>query len=255
MRIFTATSWALRQVFGFFGTAGHSVSIVGGGGKSTLMYFMAATCAKEGKRVLVTTTTNIYMPDPSIYAGTAEEAEKLWAEGKIAVIGTPISAKGKLKMPDTGLLQELLARADVAFIEADGAKHYPTKVPKVGEPVLLPESDVVIAVFGLSAIGRPLKEVCFRLEEAKALLDVEEDHILTEEDAAKILASPLGGRKDVGDRRYCVVLNQCDDGKRRRIANEIAACLAMMDVTQVVMTAFDPDERMKYEKMAHGAVK
>lgn len=250
MRIFAATPWALKQAFGFFGAAQQTVSLVGGGGKSTLMYFLASTCAKEGKKVLVTTTTNIFRPDASIYAETAEDAEKLWAERKIAVIGTPMPDKGKLKMPEEALLKELVEKADVSFIEADGSKHYPTKVPKDGEPVLIPESDLVIGVFGLSAIGKPLKKCCFRLEQAMELLGVDEDHILTEEDAAEILSSPLGARKDVGDRNYCVVLNQCDDGKRKRSADEIAARLALLGVPQVVMTAFDPDEREKYKAMA-----
>ena len=250
MRIFAVSPWALKQAFGFFGAAKQTVSLVGGGGKSTLMYFLASTCAKEGKKVLVTTTTNIFRPDDSVYAASAEEAEKLWAEGKIAVIGTPIPGKGKLKMPEETLLRELLQKADVSFIEADGSRHCPTKVPREGEPVFLPESDLVIAVFGLSAIGKPLKEVCFRTELATELLGVEEDHILTEEDAAEILSAPWGARKDVGDRRFCVVLNQCDDGKRRRSANEIAGWLAMKDIPQVVMTAFDPEEREKYNKLA-----
>lgn len=250
MRIFAATPWALRQAFGFFGAQKKIVSIVGGGGKSTLMYFMASTCAKEGKKVLVTTTTNIFKPSDAVYATTADQARQHWSEGRIAVVGTPMPGKGKLKVPEEALLQELLEQADVAFIEADGAKHYPTKVPKNGEPVLRPESDLVIAVFGLSAIGKPLKNVCFRLEEAKALLGVEEDHILTEEDAAEILYSELGARKDVGNRQFCVVLNQCDDGKRRRAANEIAGWLAVKGIPQVVMTAFDPDEREKYREMA-----
>lgn len=255
MRIFAATPWALRQAFGFFGGTKQIVSIVGGGGKTTLMYFMAQTCARQGKKVLVSTTTNIFMPDSSIYARTEEEAEQLWAEGKIAVIGSPIPGKGKLKMPDEGLLNTLLEKADVAFLEADGAKHHPCKVPKEGEPVLHEKSDLVIAVFGLSAIRKPLKEVCFRLEEAMELLGVEEDHILTEEDAACMLASSRGAMKNVGTRKFCVVLNQCDDGKRRRWANEIAGWLALKDISQVVMTAFDPAEREEYEKMAHGAEK
>lgn len=252
MRIFAATPWALRQAFGFFGAEKRIVSLVGGGGKSTLMYFMAKTCAKQGKKVLVSTTTNIFLPDSSVYARSQEEAEKLWAEGKIAVIGTPIPGKGKLKMPNESLLEELLEKADVAFLEADGAKHYPCKVPKAGEPVLHEKSDLVIAVFGLSAIGKPLKDVCFRLEQAMELLDVGEDHILTESDAAVMLSSPRGAMKDAAERKYCVVLNQCDDGKRRRSGNEIAARLALVDVTQVVMTAFDPEEREEYDKMAHG---
>lgn len=251
MRIFAATPWALKQAFSFFGKKKHIVSLVGGGGKSTLMYFMAATCAKEGKKVLVSTTTHIFHPAER-YARSAAEAEQLWARGDFAVIGTPVPEKGKLKMPDVDFLNEMMEKADVVFLEADGAKHYPCKVPKDGEPVLHPDSDQVIGVFGLSAIGKPLREACFRLEEAKQLLGVEEDHILTEEDAAEILSSPMGTGKDVGHRQYCVVLNQCDDGKRRKIGNEISQRLALLGVSQVVMTAFDPEERAMYDKMARG---
>ncbi|MBQ7801072.1 MAG: putative selenium-dependent hydroxylase accessory protein YqeC [Oscillospiraceae bacterium] len=252
MRIFASHPSALKQVFGFFGEAGHIVSLVGGGGKSTLMYFMAKTCAGEGKKVLVTTTTHIFMPGRELYASTAEEARALWAAGKFAVIGTPVPEVGKLKMPDRALLDQLLEEADVAFIEADGSKHCPIKVPRAGEPVFVPQSDLVIAVMGLSALGKPLHECCFGLAGAAELLDTAADHILTEADAAKILSSERGSRKDIGDRKFCVVLNQCDDGPRRRSANEIAARLRAYGVEQVVMTAFEPEERERYYNLSKG---
>ena len=102
----------------------------------------------------------------------------------------------------------------------------------------------------LSAIGQPLKNVAFRMPEVTRLLGVEEDHILTEEDAARILSSSFGSRKAVGDRKFCVILNQCDDGPRRRSANLIAQYLARFDVENVVMTAFDPDERKNFNALA-----
>ena len=40
----------------------HVVSLVGGGGKTTLLYGMARLCAAEGQRVLVSTTTHIQRP-------------------------------------------------------------------------------------------------------------------------------------------------------------------------------------------------
>lgn len=252
MRIFASSPWVLKQVFGFFGQSGQIVSLVGGGGKTTLMYFMAATCAKEGKKVLLTTTTNLFLPNKGYYARTEAEVEALWAEGKIAIIGTPLLSIGKLGAPEPAFLDRMLEKCDVAFIEADGSKRMPCKVPKDGEPVIHPKTDVVIAVFGLSALGQPLKNVCFRKELAMEHLDVEENHILTEEDAAKILSASWGARKDVGGRKFCVVLNQCDDGKRRRAANEIAGFLALENVAQVVMTAFDPEDREKYDRMSQG---
>ncbi|MBQ9147949.1 MAG: putative selenium-dependent hydroxylase accessory protein YqeC [Oscillospiraceae bacterium] len=250
MRIFAVSPRALQRGFGFFGGDGGIISLVGGGGKSTLMYFLASTCARQGKRVLVTTTTNIFQPSREYYAQNEEQVYALWEQGKLAVVGTPIPGKGKLKAPAEDLLHSLLRQADVAFIEADGSKHYPCKVPREGEPVLLPQSDTVLAVLGLSAIGKPVGEVCFRLPEVTRLLGVDEHHILTEEDAARILASSFGGRKGVGDRKFCVVLNQCDDGPRRRSANLIAQYLERYDVKNVVMTAFDPDEREAFNQMA-----
>lgn len=250
MRIFAANPGALQRGFGFVARGGRVVSLVGGGGKSTLMYFLAATSAKQGKRVLVTTTTNIFAPDPALYAENEQQALSLWKRGELAVIGTPMPGKGKLKEPDAALLRSLMGQADITFIEADGSKHFPVKAPRDGEPVLIPECDTVLAVMGLSAIGKPLKDVAFRLRSVTKLLGVEEDHILTEEDAARILSSSFGSRKGVGDREFCVVLNQCDDGPRRRAANLIAAYLEHYDVPNVVFTAFDPDERETFNKMA-----
>lgn len=250
MRIFAASPGALQRSFDFLTQRGRVVSLVGGGGKSTLMYFLAQTCARQGKQVLVTTTTNIFKPHPSIHAHSAEEIQALWAQGSMAVIGTPISGKDKFQAPDPALLGWAMERADTVFIEADGSKHYPIKVPRAGEPVILPECDTVLAVMGLSAIGKSLKNAAFRMPEVTKLLGQEEDHILTEEDAARIMASSFGGRKDVADRKFCVILNQCDDGPRRRSANLIAQYLARYDVDNVIMTAFDPEERMKYNTLA-----
>src|SRR5437868_15433333 len=38
------------------------ISIVGAGGKTTTMYTLASELAQRGKRVITTTTTNIYFP-------------------------------------------------------------------------------------------------------------------------------------------------------------------------------------------------
>ena len=250
MRIFAASPGALQHGLDFLADRGRVISLVGGGGKSTVMLFLAMTCAKQGKRVLVTTTTNIFHPSAAVYAENEAQIQSLWDRCSIAVIGTPIPGKGKLKEPNPELLRWAMARADIVLIEADGSKHYPVKAPKDGEPVILPQCDTVIAVMGLSAIGQPLKNVAFRLPEVMKLLGAEEDHIFTEEDAARILSSSFGSRKAVGDRKFCVVLNQCDDGPRRRSANLIAQYLSRYDVENVVMTAFDPEERKEYNTLA-----
>src|SRR5437588_11050216 len=40
------------------------ISIVGAGGKTTTMYTLATELAQRGKRIITTTTTNIFPPQP-----------------------------------------------------------------------------------------------------------------------------------------------------------------------------------------------
>ena len=91
--------------------------------------------------------------------------------------------------PPEADLARWMAQADAVFLEADGAKHFPCKAPAEQEPVLLPQSDIVLAVAGLSALGHPLKECCFRLEQACMLLGVPPEACLTPELLAQLLAS------------------------------------------------------------------
>lgn len=215
----------------------HCFSFVGAGGKSSLIEVMAAWGTKQGKKVLVTTTTHIFRPEPEKLARTPEDLERIWGAEDWAVIGeVEVKQPQKLKMPDPDWMRQAMALADLVLIEADGSKRLPCKVPATHEPVILPETEVVIAVLGLSALEQSLKECCFRLEEAEKLLEADEDHLLSCEDMAKILASEEGLRKDVGGRKYVAVLNQCDDDTRREGGERIGEMLRGWGVENVVLT-------------------
>ena len=82
------------------------ISLVGGGGKTTTMFGLAERFAAEGKRVLVTTTTHIRLPE-RCFAADPAEVSALWAQGRYAVCGTPVS-DSKLSMPPEDLLQRLM---------------------------------------------------------------------------------------------------------------------------------------------------
>ncbi len=122
MRIDTVDPGVVQQGFEFYGESGHVVSLVGGGGKTTLLYNIARMSAEEGKKVLVTTTTHIGKPKNKSYVNSIKEAEALWAKGTYAVIGTLDAKTQKLSMPDEKLLQGLMKKADLVLVEADGAK-------------------------------------------------------------------------------------------------------------------------------------
>lgn len=219
----------------------HIVSLVGGGGKTTLLYAMAAHCARKGWRVLVTTTTHIRQP-AACYAPDDAALTALWQADHYAVIGTP-AENGKLTLPQPQLLR-WMAQADAVFIEADGAKYCPCKVPAAHEPVLLPQSDIVLAVAGLSALDRPLREVCFRYDTIRPqFLSAAPDAPLTPPMLAQLLASTQGGRKAVGDRQFYAVLNQADTPELQQQGIQIQQLLRQQDIPCVV-THFKKGERV-----------
>ncbi|MGM9570058.1 MAG: selenium cofactor biosynthesis protein YqeC [Phascolarctobacterium sp.] len=196
----------------------HIISLVGGGGKTTIMYELAKYFARQQRKVVVLTTTHIWLPKAQDgtttvaqeYVGTLQELEHLWQQGCYGVIGSLEAGTGKLIAPAQELLDAALQACDVALIEADGAKQMPCKLPAEHEPVLLKDSDIVIAVAGLDALGKSLAEGCFRWQLGRELFASSCDLLLDEAKLAQILLSEQGSRKAVGSRAFYIALNKCD---------------------------------------------
>lgn len=188
----------------------HTICLVGGGGKTTVMYELAAAWAACGRNVLVLTSTHILRPVDGSFAADAAAVQDLWQQGRYAVIGTPEAATGKLTAPPQDLYEALQLQADVILCEADGSKHHPCKVPAAHEPVLLPDCDIVLAVAGMDALGHSLAQACQRPQLAAELLGCSLDSVIDEQMLAALLLSEQGSRKNVGTRTYYIVLNKCD---------------------------------------------
>lgn len=188
----------------------HTICLVGGGGKTTVMYELAAAWAACGCKVLVLTSTHILQPADGSFAADAAAVHNLWQQRRYAVIGTPEFASGKLTLPPQSVYEALKLQADVILCEADGSRHHPCKVPAEYEPVLLPDSDIVLAVAGMDALGRPLAQACQRPQLAAVLLGCSLDSVIDEQMLAALLLSEQGLRKNVGTRAYYIVLNKCD---------------------------------------------
>lgn len=198
------------------------ISLVGAGGKTSAMYRLADELAAEGKRVAVTTSTHIFWPDDRRVAETdrAEEAIPELRAGEVLVIGRAADSK-KLRGLPLPELKKLSSAADVLLIEADGAKRLPLKVPKDGEPVILPETDVVIACAGLDSLGQTFGTACFRFETEGGWLRggaVTSADTISSGDIAEILTDQRGAGKGVEAREYRILLNKADDEARRNQA-------------------------------------
>ncbi len=223
-----------RAPFALEELPGRVISIVGAGGKSTILYFLARHHAARGKRVLVLTTTKIWHPDPGFFASTVRGAQALWDQRKFAVIGTPIPSLGKLAFPEEGLFRRLLAKADLVLVEADGARHHPIKFPRPGEPVLLPQTDTVLCVMGLTALGQPVGSCCFGWG------NPEDKTPLNDLLAAQIL------REGYSDGDF-YILNQWDHpGVEGKLPEYLPK--------RVLLSRFSPSEQRIYEKIARGSM-
>lgn len=188
----------------------HTICLVGGGGKTTVMYELAAAWAACGRKVLVLTSTHIMQPADGSFAADVPAVQNLWQQGRYAVIGTPELSTGKLTAPPQSVYEALKLQADVILCEADGSRHHPCKVPAEYEPVLLPDCDIVLAVVGMDALGCPLAQACQRPQLAAAFLGCSLDSVIDEQMLAALLLSEQGARKNVGKRTFYIVLNKCD---------------------------------------------
>lgn len=187
-----------------------TICLVGGGGKTTVMYELAAAWAACGRKVLVLTSTHILQPADGSFAADAAAVHNLWQQRRYAVIGTPEFATGKLTLPPQSVYEALKLQADVILCEADGSRHHPCKVPAAHEPVLLTDCDMVLAVAGMDALGNSLQQACQRPQLAADLLGCSAEKIIDEQMLAALLLSEQGARKNVGKRTFYIVLNKCD---------------------------------------------
>ena len=193
------------------------ISAVGAGGKTTLLRKTAERLSLCGETVALTTTTKIRKPELS----DIREWEK--NGGRIRTFGTPVE-EGKLAAPSEEEFRALFRHFRHVLIEADGAKRYPLKVPADREPVIRKETELVVCVAGMSALGRPFREACFRWELLPEPLR-DGTRLITEEDMVQILGSDWGGRKGASGFPYRVFLNQCDTAEQQERAMRILELL------------------------------
>jgi probable selenium-dependent hydroxylase accessory protein YqeC len=195
------------------------ISLIGAGGKTTTMYTLARELAQKGKRVVTTTTTQIFTPTSDETGQLIVEAEpsKLLDRVKAGVrqhrhitIAGSRNERGKLLSvpPDVPALLLLQDVADAVLIEADGARHRMIKAPAEYEPVIVPETNVALLLMSAQSINQPLsEEIAHRPERIAAIMGIQIGDTLTPHVIARLMMSEQGALKSVPEsaRAYLLI--------------------------------------------------
>jgi probable selenium-dependent hydroxylase accessory protein YqeC len=231
---------SLRKALGIEEKVAPIISVVGAGGKTSTIEYLAKEYEALGKQVIVTTTTHMFRPTNWTWCReqTMEIVDKYLEKETVLWIGLPCGDE-KMMSPDLAFLKQLKERILPILIEADGAKRLPFKFPGEREPVILEGSHMVIGVLGMDALGKPLKEVCFRFELAAEYLHKSDDEVLTEDDYVEVIKSNYGLKKGVAQGMdYIVILNKVDNATRQEQAIRIRAELLKNGIQKVFITSF-----------------
>ena len=161
------------------------IAVVGSGGKTTLIKKLADKYRSEGKNVLITTTTHMLMEEDSLLTDDADTIIRALRETGYAMAGIPDGQKIKALSKET--FDKLCAFADVILVEADGSKCLPLKYPNATEPVIPENTDEIIVVCGLNAIGQKAKDVCHRIELVKKCLGIDDNTLIMPEHVQKLI--------------------------------------------------------------------
>ena len=116
------------------------ISVVGAGGKTSLLFWLAELLQASGRRVLITTTTHMFMPTSHWPVVFCRDPAML----PHASLTSPISFcfhswkanQGKVQGFTPEAIDALVQRpeCDVILIEADGSRAMPLKAPDEHEP-------------------------------------------------------------------------------------------------------------------------
>jgi probable selenium-dependent hydroxylase accessory protein YqeC len=215
------------------------VSLVGAGGKTTLMFHLAKELEEVGETILTTTTTKIMMPakEKSSHVIVSSRVEQVVVEAKDLLKSSLHVAAGRehnltenkligfepeavKKFWESGLFHWIL-------VEADGAAQRPLKAPAAHEPVIPECSTHVVAVVGLDAVGRSLNDQwVFRPDLYSQLAGIPLNSPITEKSVVAVILDERGMMKGCPPTaKRCVFLNKAEEDHTFAAGKRIATIL------------------------------
>ena len=184
--------------------SGEHVALVGGGGKTTLLFTLADALGKAGGKVVTSTTTKVRLPEnrpdlESVFLSSDPDWERTLRTGLVnrghVFFGNEILPSGKVTGITRSLADTLWRKPWInhLILEADGAAGLPVKAPASHEPVIPSSVTMVIAVVGLDALGAPFdEEHVFRMDRFEKITGLRPGEVIAPGILAKVFDGPEG---------------------------------------------------------------
>ena len=214
------------------------ISLVGAGGKTSLMFRLASELVHQGRRVITTTTTRILEPSPEesscLFIDSEEEKLGRFIDGHLSssrhiTIARERIDSNKLRGVSPGFVGEIWATKAIEYliVEADGAAGRPVKAPREGEPVIPSDTTLAVALLGVDGMDLELREEnVFRSERVSRLTGISIGEKMTDDAMATLVTHPEGILKGTpASSRVALFLNKIDTPngmeKARKVARKV----------------------------------
>ena len=198
------------------------IALVGAGGKTTILFSLAASMAVEWSgTVIICGTTRFTLGTPT---------PPIWSFTDVINIGTTSSLpstivvsnsidpgdKGRFSPLDNQQIAQLAELREIAavLVNADGSRMRPFKAPKPEEPILPDLTTHVICLVGADALGLPITaEAVHRPDEIRLVLDLVGLSELTRLDSSaisEVIVHTYGSIAKLAGCEFSVVVHKAD---------------------------------------------
>ena len=184
------------------------LTVIGCGGKTSLIQHLAASFSPHYK-VLVTTTTKMFPPPPL---------------PGVELAGVFNEKSGKLESLPPDELEQKISSFDLVLIEGDGSQGLPLKAWQEGEPVVPQFTDLTIGVIPLWPLGKPVSnELVHRLPLFLELTGARVGEAIEARHIQRLICGrSLPGLFDKALGKKVLFFNQIEDEKSLKQARQIA---------------------------------
>ncbi|PID99736.1 MAG: putative selenium-dependent hydroxylase accessory protein YqeC [Acidobacteria bacterium] len=212
------------------------VSIVGMGGKTSMLFQLAEEAKALGKRVLITTSTKMWVPkiqqydfiDLSGQLFSHISSEDMHAGIYVAAISD--EQRNKIRGVESETLQRSLNKFDLVVIEADGSRSKPLKGWRKDEPVVPDFSHFTIGILDITCLKKVIDQnLVLRLELFCKLTDSQPGDQVTLDHLAAIISNQHGLFQNAAGKKI-VFLNKAESQDTTKQCETLAAMLPTHDI-------------------------